>query len=479
MNDVSRLCPLAAISTAPEDKCVTVSEIEVKSSCDIQECILGHSMNADNDNLQITPENESPNLPGNTDLEELPFVREIGEVNSETTGETEESQTDKVTDNVKLEPLEEEFIESPVPVSCDWSCTPTLLCSALEEYKPTDLCENFTKGCHWSPDGTCFLVPSEDFRIRIYDLPKELYNGNVSKDLSLSDLKPAVTVKEGGLVYDTCWFPYMSSWDPVTCCFLSTSRESPVHLWDAFTGNIRATYRAYNLVDEVEAAISTRFINYGKEVWCGFRGALRMFDTDRPGRQTHTIFLKKDFPNVTGLVSCIRENPCMPGLVAFGTYSKCIGLYKDSPICAFKPSNGVTQIEFSPCGMKLYSAVRRSNEVLCWDLRNPGVILWSLRGRCSDTNQRIQLAISSNGSEIVSGGTDGVVKVWKLVETSDTYEEDLNPRFDIKLSEDCVNGIDLHRTLPILLTTTGQRVCDLEDKPRDNSVRLWWFSSLS
>ena len=78
-------------------------------------------------------------------------------------------------------------------------------------------------------------------------------------------------------------------------------------------------------VDEVEPAISLRFINSGTEIWCGFNGALRKFDTDRPGRQTETIFLKKDFPNVTGLVSCIRENPIMPGLLAFGTYSKHIG----------------------------------------------------------------------------------------------------------------------------------------------------------
>jgi len=57
---------------------------------------------------------------------------------------------------------------------------------------------------------------------------------------------PAFTVKEGGLIYDACWYPFMNSWDPITCCFLSASRESPVHLWDAFTGQLRATYQPYN-----------------------------------------------------------------------------------------------------------------------------------------------------------------------------------------------------------------------------------------
>lgn len=50
------------------------------------------------------------------------------------------------------------------------------------------------------------------------------------------------------------------------------------------------------------------------------------FDTNQPARQTGTIYLKKDFPNVSGIVSCIEENPSMSGLIAFGTYSKNIGM---------------------------------------------------------------------------------------------------------------------------------------------------------
>lgn len=90
------------------------------------------------------------------------------------------------------------------------------------------------------------MVPSEDFKIRIFDLPKDLYSGKLPEDFSLSSYESSVQMKEGGMIYDTCWFPYMSSWDPSTCCFLSTSQGSPVHLWDAFTGQLRATYRAYN-----------------------------------------------------------------------------------------------------------------------------------------------------------------------------------------------------------------------------------------
>ncbi|KAK2578661.1 hypothetical protein KPH14_012150 [Odynerus spinipes] len=358
--------------------------------------------------------------------------------------------------------------------SYNWTASPKLICAATKEYQPTEFCENFTKGCQWSPDGTCLLVPSEDFKIRLYELPTTLYSGKVASNFTTCDLKAAVVVKEGGLIYDSCWYPFMNSWDPATCCFLSTSKESPAHLWDAFTGELRATYRAYNNVDEVEASISVQFINSGRQLWCGFKNILHIFDTNRPGRQIETINFKKDFPNINGLVSCIRENPVMPGLVAFGTYSKSIGLYKDGPICIFKTASGVTQVEFSPCGTKLYSAVRRNNEFLCWDLRNPGIVLYSLQGRQANTNQKIQFNITSNGNQVVSGGTDGEIMIWELFE-AENYGKDLSPTYKVKLSEDCINGINLHKNLPVVAVSSGQRICDTDIVKRDNSVRLWWF----
>lgn len=127
-----------------------------------------------------------------------------------------------------------------------WDNSPKLLYETTKDYQPTELCENFTKGCQWSPDGTCLLVPSEDFKLRIYELPPDLYSQKIPSDTTPININAILTMKEGGLIYDTCWYPFMNSWEPATCCFLSTSRESPIHLWDAFNGELRATYRAYN-----------------------------------------------------------------------------------------------------------------------------------------------------------------------------------------------------------------------------------------
>lgn len=166
-------------------------------------------------------------------------------------------------------------------------------------------------------------------------------------------------------------------------------------------------------------------------------------------------------------------------------------------MCTFKTGSGVTQIEFSPCGTKLFSAVRRSGEFLCWDLRNPGTVLYSLQGRQSGTNQRIQFGIAPNGKQIVSGiciydyiikwyklvkfmffillgGTDGSIAAWELQQANDST--DLNIIQKIELSRDSINGISLHNTLPIIATSTGQRLCGNATEYRDHNVRLWRFA---
>lgn len=81
-------------------------------------------------------------------------------------------------------------------------------------------------------------------------------------------------MKEGESVYDYCWYPYMtasganmglSCWivilfflapnvkrckldillgfsDPVSCVFATTTRDHPIHLWDATSGLVLVIY---------------------------------------------------------------------------------------------------------------------------------------------------------------------------------------------------------------------------------------------
>lgn len=63
----------------------------------------------------------------------------------------------------------------------------------------------------------------------------------------------------------------MSSTEPATSVFVSTSRDHPLHMWDAFTGTLRATYRAYDHLDEVVAANSVCFNTSGDKIFAGKR----------------------------------------------------------------------------------------------------------------------------------------------------------------------------------------------------------------
>lgn len=75
--------------------------------------------------------------------------------------------------------------------------------------------------------------------------------------------------REGETIYDFAWYPLMQPSEPASCCYLSTSRDHPIHLWDAFTGQLRASYRAYDHMDELAAAYCVAFSPYGDKIFAG------------------------------------------------------------------------------------------------------------------------------------------------------------------------------------------------------------------
>lgn len=78
--------------------------------------------------------------------------------------------------------------------------------------------QRYLKGCLWSPDGTCLLTTVNGDGMHVFETPRDLYTADsVSSDRPLDCLQSAVHIKEGGIVYDCCWFPFMNSNDPATC----------------------------------------------------------------------------------------------------------------------------------------------------------------------------------------------------------------------------------------------------------------------
>nr|KAF6417653.1 WD repeat containing antisense to TP53 [Molossus molossus] len=363
-----------------------------------------------------------------------------------------ESGPGEAVEGVSEEPAPED--EGSTTWSYSFSQLPQFLSGSWSEFSTQP--ENFLKGCKWAPDGSCILTNSADNILRIYNLPPELYKGG--EQLEYAEMVPVLRMVEGDTIYDYCWYSLMSSAQPDTSYVASSSRENPIHIWDAFTGELRASFRAYNHLDELTAAHSLCFSPDGSQLFCGFNRTVRVFSTARPGRdcEVRATFAKKQ--GQSGIISCIAFSPAQP-LYACGSYGCSLGLYAwddGSPLALLGGhQGGITHLCFHPDGNRFFSGARKDAELLCWDLRQPGYPLWSL-SREVTTNQRIYFDLDPTGQFLVSGSTSGAVSVWDT--HGDGHERKPEPVLSFLPQKDCTNGVSLHPSLPLLATASGQRV---------------------
>jgi len=279
----------------------------------------------------------------------------------------------------------------------------------------------------------------------------------------------------------------------VTGCIVA-SRDQPVHLYDAYSGSVRATYCPFNALDELEAPNVVRFSGDGQQILAaGFRTdrTMHIFDTARPGRSSTTVLrlgkTRRSSDGQKGLVSAITfGGQATKQVVAAGTYAPgsiyiydlrggrqptgtilngvCVvgrgkghsrkkRRFVDSGVASgddnhrnsgegmvdggenwfsdakakwfrSKAQGGVTQVEFAPTEEYiLYSASRRSNCVISWDLRmlsdDPDHQSNPIRGLASyatsnDTNQRIEFDVEANGSTMYVGSQDNCVRIYDI-----------------------------------------------------------------
>ena len=69
-----------------------------------------------------------------------------------------------------------------------------------------------------------------------------------------------------------------------------------MHLYDAYTGAVRASYRPYNALDELESPVVASFSHNGDKLATGgFRTdrSLHVFDVGIPGRDSTVLRLGK------------------------------------------------------------------------------------------------------------------------------------------------------------------------------------------
>jgi len=217
--------------------------------------------------------------------------------------------------------------------------------------------------------------------------------------------------------------------------------------------------------DGLGTAFSLAFDSSGSKIVCGYDKCIRIFDLNTPGRtcSSHPTYTKKSRRGVKGIISSFDFHPTEPDLFACGSYGKCIGLFSlNTGKFQFRlegQSGGVTSVKFTPCGTRLFSAARKDDEILCYDIRNLGQILFVLK-RPMTTNQRIQFDIDSDGRYLFSGDTDGIINVWdfeKFEENCFNEDGSLPAILRFKAHGETIGGTSLHPHLPLLATSSGER----------------------
>lgn len=266
-------------------------------------------------------------------------------------------------------------------------------------------------------------------------------------------------VQASDLIYDMTWFPFMSSDSAEYSVFLISCGRNAIQLIDAYTGKTRATYKAFDHLEQLVSPHSVAFSLDGEKIYAGYNGLIRVFYTSSPGSSFIELPTRSEDFVQKGILSCIAFNPVDPKMFAVGSYSKQISLSSEADHVFHVldgQKGGVTHVAFCEDGSKLFSGGRKDPEILCWDLRNLGKVL-SVYKRTVNTNQTMYFDVRDG--LVCSGNDNGLISFWSesSSETSKESSEASSSQSCFKGHDDSVNGICFHPSLPLLASCSGSR----------------------
>uniref|UniRef100_A0A8I6XS40 Uncharacterized protein n=1 Tax=Hordeum vulgare subsp. vulgare TaxID=112509 RepID=A0A8I6XS40_HORVV len=259
--------------------------------------------------------------------------------------------------------------------------------------------------------------------------------------------------------------------NPATCVFASTSRDHPIHLWDATTGELRCTYRPYDAMDEITAALSISFNSTGSKLFAGYNKAIRVFDVHRPGRDFEQYSLLKGGEGPTRIVSSISFSP-QNGMLAVGSYSHTTVVYAEGnmePLYVLHGQlEGVTQMEI------VY--ILEGGRIHTYYVGIFGTP-WKLFTSCTD---RVILLIKEYN--LILSHVASILPLDDMVHIYDLQGGQWVTSF--QAAADIVNGFSFHPYLPLATTSSGHRRFGMQDEFKEesslagheNCCSVWKFS---
>lgn len=312
-----------------------------------------------------------------------------------------------------------------------------------------DVCDAqaFARGVKWSPDGRKLLVACEGCTYRLYAW---------TETDEPACWKPQRHVREAGYTYDWKWRPKADGDEATSECFASASRGVPVHLWNAEDASLLGAYRVYDQHDELLAAHAVAFGADGSRLHCGCVSSVATFCVERPGRDysvMRTDEAQGKEQGLRGIVSCLDVDRTYGDMLAVGSFHRRVAVYdlaSNQAVLLLEGHRcGVTQVQFSACGNFLYTAARKEDCILCWDVRYTMKEVYQMDRSHNQTNQRIQFDIEPSGRRMAVGNTLGELTLYDLRDGRKLSTQ--------KMSCTTLNAVHYHSQEPLLAMSTGCR----------------------
>ncbi|KAI0087525.1 WD40-repeat-containing domain protein, partial [Irpex rosettiformis] len=359
---------------------------------------------------------------------------------------------------------------------------------------------NFVRCAKWCPDGSVALAQCENATLQYLDIPSSLLF-----DTAPNSPKTPPPFAQPSPILDFAWYPFASSANPASFCFLTSVRECPVKLLDALDGRLRASYSIVDHRERQVAPHSLAFNGTATKIYCGFEDAIEVFDTQHPGDGTRwrTTPSKKsrDGLKVTlGIISALAFssdtssgvfaagslNPSSPSSSNLAIFTEATGqvpvmfVGNDSAGSGFGIRSSISQIMFNPARpYLLYASFRRHDYIYTWDLRGDVSRPTQRFHRNSqddpvkragavETNQRLRFDVDIGGNWLSVGNKHGEISFFDLntvqdvVQTSEGGSEiptnKASPIYDAH--NDAIGSVVFHPFKPLLLSTSGSRHFD-------------------
>ena len=302
----------------------------------------------------------------------------------------------------------------------------------------------WAQGVDFSPDGLCALT-SQLGTIHLLE-PKRI----------------ALSVSEPGPISCYRWYPGMNSQDTVSCVFATTCAViQPVHLWDAYTGGLRACYGVLDpRSEEIARCLAVDFGPQNHHLVVSSkaskRGHVDVFALDYPG-VGHSL---ASIPLDTGycpIIKCVKQNDQLVVLGSFSGDLAVLDLSSSSIVARLGTlPDAVTDIQTNAPAHQIYAGCRRHDAILVYDIRQLGTHVASFPRTCRSA-QKIEFELDLERNQLMTGGTDGLVRFYDLTSGEEVIE--LRKQFSQVVNGLSYNPIDSNQVCVAL----GERQVHLDD----------------